>query len=83
MFDLQENAMLGFKLYMPKDFEKFRKEFNLKDNKAQTILYLNNSVKDIIIQDMDGDDYTAILRQAKKALRRLNQFKAKIGGKIE
>jgi hypothetical protein len=50
---------------------------------AQTLLYYDNKVKVVRIQDLDGDDYTAILRQAKKAGRRLGQNQEKTEGNNE
>jgi peroxiredoxin len=69
MFNFQEKTRLGFNLYAPVDTEKFKKELRLNLNYAQTILYYDNRVAVVKIQDLAGDDYTAILRKIKKCLK--------------
>ena len=77
MFDLQEKGRLGFKLYTPIDIDKFKKKFNLKNSNAQTLLYYDNKVKAVRDRDLDGEDYTAILKKAKKAGRQLKESRDK------
>ena len=55
---------LNFNVYVPYDADKFRKEMRLGPRTAQTILYYNK-VEYIKEGNLDGDDYTAILRKAK------------------
>jgi hypothetical protein len=66
MFNFQENARLGFKIYAPLDINTFKRELRLNHNYAQTILYHNDRVEKIRLEKLDGNDYTTLLKCAKK-----------------
>jgi hypothetical protein len=66
LFDFAGEANLGFDIYMPTDVERFKKELSLNLNYARTILYANNKVVQAKMADLEGDDYTWMIRTAKQ-----------------
>jgi len=69
MFELKENARLSFNIYSPDDLVKFKKNFRLKTDLAQTILYVDREVDFVKFGDVNGDDYTNLLRRIKTLLK--------------
>lgn len=70
MFEFQETTRdLEFTVYSPLDLYKFKRSLVLKYNYAQTILYIDNKVEKVILGNLDGNDYTSILRRINRRLK--------------
>lgn len=70
MFELQQDLNLGFTLYSPIDIKRFKDEFKISYNYAQTILYMNNAVSMVRLGNLEGYDYTTLLRLIKRYLNK-------------
>lgn len=73
MFELQEKARLNFKIFVPDDLPKFKEEMRIKTNMAQTILYVNKKVEFVKFGNLDGNDFTTIVRKAKEIINRIEK----------
>ena len=68
MFDLQETSGLDFTIYSPLELEQFKRSLVIKYNYAQTILYIDKKAEFVRLGNLDGDDYTSILKRINKRL---------------
>jgi len=71
MFDYQTEAQPGFIFFSPIDMPLFKRKWRLQMNYAQTILYMNNQVEFIKIENLDGEDYSFILRKIREFKKRM------------
>lgn len=69
MFEFADNAKLGFKLFSPVDVEKFKNQLKLNLNYARTILYADNQILAYKLANLEGEDYSSMLRQIKKIIK--------------
>lgn len=64
--EFSQKKKTNFPLYVPTNRENFVRAMKIKSNAAQTILVNKSVVERVILGDMDGENYTDILIQAKK-----------------
>ena len=69
MVNFSENNKLDFKLYVPEDLAKFKKELRLKTTTDQIIFYYKEKVILNFSGRLDGNSYTGILRKAKQLIK--------------
>ena len=60
-----------FKLYMPENLNLFLKKMRAQNNDAQTILYFDGEVNMIKVGDLDGRNFTEILKKARKLAKKV------------
>jgi hypothetical protein len=64
-FEEKTEGRIKFKLFVPADIAKFKEKMRIRENSAQTILYCNK-VEFVKVGDLNGDEYTTIIKRAKK-----------------
>jgi len=67
---LSESKKMHFKLYVPENPDLFQKKMRIQNTYAQTILYHENEVKMIKMGDLEGSDFTNMLKEARKLAKK-------------
>lgn len=70
MVSFTEEARLNFKVYYPVEPIKFKENLKIRLNIAQTIVYFEDEVFRVNMGNLNGEDYTQILKEIKALLRR-------------
>ena len=61
---------MNFKLYVPDNPDLFQKKMRIQYSYAQTILYHEDEVKMIKLGDLEGNDFTNMLKEARKLAKK-------------
>jgi hypothetical protein len=69
-FNFSDEAQLNFKIYVPRDLDKFILKQRIKLNYSQTILYSGNKVRYLKLGPLEGDEAVNIINMTKKRIRR-------------
>jgi peroxiredoxin len=65
-FNFSETAKLNFKIYVPENISTFSDALRIKMNLSQTIIYHNNSVLNLKLGDLNGQEATDFIKMVKR-----------------
>jgi hypothetical protein len=63
------NDSLEFKVYSPEDVLKFKKEFRIKLNRAQTLLVKDSKVRNVNFGELSSADYIEVIKSSRRLLK--------------